>query len=296
MDTSTMMFRPMIPDDLDRGFVTTLSVLKPVDLAQEKLQKNFQDRNRQGCCTYVLEENNSVVATATAIYETKFYNLGRKVAHIEDVAVHAEQQGRGLGKMIMEAMKTEAVAKGCYKMILDCSDKNIPFYEKCGYKTHETQMRIDLPGSNEFCCNSPRVIKPMTIGDIESGFPETLSVLKPVDLPKERLQEIFVEKVLQGTTTWIIENDGRTIATATVIYETKFYNCGKKVAHIEDVAVHADHQGRGLGKMIMEALKTKAVANGCYKIILDCSSKNIPFYEKNGYKVHETQMRMDLTD
>lgn len=29
---------------------------------------------------------------------------------------------------------------GCYKVILDCSEENVPFYEKCGLIKKEVQM------------------------------------------------------------------------------------------------------------------------------------------------------------
>ena len=29
---------------------------------------------------------------------------------------------------------------GCYKLILDCSESNVKFYEKCGFKRKEIQM------------------------------------------------------------------------------------------------------------------------------------------------------------
>lgn len=137
-------FRPMTLEDLDKGFVPTLSVLRTVDTPQDKIQKIFDERITKGICTYVLADREHVFATATMIIETKYYRNGGKVAHIEDVAVHPDHQKNGYGKMIMEGLKTEAVAKGCYKMILDCSDKNIQFYERCGYKKHEVQMRLDL--------------------------------------------------------------------------------------------------------------------------------------------------------
>lgn len=34
---------------------------------------------------------------------------------------------------------------GCYKIVLDCSDRNIPFYERCGFQSKETQMTKYLP-------------------------------------------------------------------------------------------------------------------------------------------------------
>lgn len=29
---------------------------------------------------------------------------------------------------------------GCYKIILDCSVKNVPFYQKCGFTEKEREM------------------------------------------------------------------------------------------------------------------------------------------------------------
>jgi glucosamine-phosphate N-acetyltransferase len=136
-----MNVRPLTENDLQNGFIETLAALKPIDQPIEKIKEIFRKRNESGNInTYVLEENGRIIATGTVIIEPKFYGT---VSHIEDVAVHPDQQGRGLGRVIMEALKCDAVANECYKSILDCSNKNIPFYEKMGYRTHETQMRID---------------------------------------------------------------------------------------------------------------------------------------------------------
>lgn len=60
--------------------------------------------------------------------------------HIEDIAVASEQQGKKLGLLIIQTLDAIAQAVGCYKAILDCSEKNRPFYEKCGYKLAGIQM------------------------------------------------------------------------------------------------------------------------------------------------------------
>jgi len=41
--------------------------------------------------------------------------------------------GKGLGRRIVQLLKQMAFAAGCYKVILDCRDDNVPFYEKCGF-------------------------------------------------------------------------------------------------------------------------------------------------------------------
>lgn len=44
-----------------------------------------------------------------------------------------------------------------------------------------------------------------------------------------------------------------------------------------------EHQGKGLGLKMMQALKSVARAAGCYKSILNCSPRNEAFYAKCGY-------------
>jgi glucosamine-phosphate N-acetyltransferase len=34
--------------------------------------------------------------------------------------------------------------ENCYKVILDCSQNNIPFYEKAGFREYEVSMRYDI--------------------------------------------------------------------------------------------------------------------------------------------------------
>ena len=71
--------------------------------------------------------------------EVSLRNLGA-CGHIEDIAVLGSEQGKKLGLRIIQALDHLAQAVGCYKAILDCSEKNQPFYEKCGYTLAGVQM------------------------------------------------------------------------------------------------------------------------------------------------------------
>jgi glucosamine-phosphate N-acetyltransferase len=64
--------------------------------------------------------------------------------HVEDVAVREDFQGTGIGTLMMNYLEGEAKKANCYKIILDCSEKNVNFYEKCGYVRQEVQMRKNL--------------------------------------------------------------------------------------------------------------------------------------------------------
>ena len=51
---------------------------------------------------------------------------------------------KGVGKTIIDSLVEIAKEEGCYKVILNCSNENVPFYIKCGFKLTENEMRMDL--------------------------------------------------------------------------------------------------------------------------------------------------------
>ena len=66
--------------------------------------------------------------------------------------------------------------------------------------------------------------------------------------------------------------------------EQKFIHECATVGHIEDIVVVKGYRGKNLGLKLIEALISLAKSNNnCYKVILDCDEKNVPFYEKVSY-------------
>jgi glucosamine-phosphate N-acetyltransferase len=47
---------------------------------------------------------------------------------------------------IIDQLKSMGNELGVYKIILDCNDKNIDFYEKCGFQKKENCMAWYIPG------------------------------------------------------------------------------------------------------------------------------------------------------
>lgn len=129
---------------LDERFLETLSHLSSVELDVAGARDVLRARNALGVRTYVALVEDRVAGSASLFVEPKFIHGGGKVGHIEDVVVHEDSQGRGIGKKLVEHATTEARAAGCYKCILACTPANKTFYEKCGYREHELEMRRDL--------------------------------------------------------------------------------------------------------------------------------------------------------
>ena len=46
---------------------------------------------------------------------------------------------------LIQVLKDVAIARGCYKVILDCAEHNVKFYEKCGFARKELQMAYYTP-------------------------------------------------------------------------------------------------------------------------------------------------------
>ncbi|KAI9261977.1 acyl-CoA N-acyltransferase [Sporodiniella umbellata] len=134
--------------------------------------------------------------------------------------------------------------------------------------------------------------------DYHRGYLDVLSVLTEVGqhtIESWHRQFSFLKRHNETYYVVTIENEGRIAATGTILIEHKFVHKNGLVGHIEDIAVDSSHQGKKLGLHIIEALKYIAQQTGCYKVILDCSTKNMPFYEKCGFLPKENQMALYLS-
>jgi|SRR5690349_19578920 len=135
--------------DFENGFFETLSNLTTVgdirinEYRKEIINRTLDDQN------YIIivaeeQENHTIIGTATLLIEQKFIHDGGKVGHIEDVATRAGYEGIGVGKKIIQRLIEISKDLKCYKIILDCDDKVIGFYEKLGFKKKAVMMRLDL--------------------------------------------------------------------------------------------------------------------------------------------------------
>lgn len=64
------------------------------------------------------------------------------VAQVRFVAVESDQQGKGYGAEIMEAVEETSQERGDHKMILHARDYAVDFYLKLGYKTVEKSYKL----------------------------------------------------------------------------------------------------------------------------------------------------------
>ncbi len=73
---------------------------------------------------------------------------GRKSGVVEDVAVHPDHQGRGVGRRMMQHALEQCRLAGCYKMTLSSNVKREGahrFYELLGFTRHGYSFQVELP-------------------------------------------------------------------------------------------------------------------------------------------------------
>ncbi|CAI6007810.1 unnamed protein product [Closterium sp. NIES-65] len=142
-----LVLRDLNEGDYSKGYMELLSQLTTIGTVTEE---QFRDRFAllsQRSSDYrivVIEDtvNNRVVGTGTLLTELKVLRSCGKVGHIEDIVVHSSMRGKHLGHRIIQTLTDIAKKQGCYKVILDCDEKNVDFYKKCGYSVKNVGMAV----------------------------------------------------------------------------------------------------------------------------------------------------------
>mmetsp|Transcript_7403 Transcript_7403/g.18497 ORF Transcript_7403/g.18497 Transcript_7403/m.18497 type:complete len:170 (-) Transcript_7403:124-633(-) len=144
-----ILWRALHIGDYDKGYLRLLSQLtKAPEVAHGMWLEQFEKMRKSGCYFIVVAEQLSthkIVACSTLLMEHKFIRGCGLVGHVEDVVVDKNVRGKSLGLKVIEHLKFIAKEMGCYKLILDCSQDNVKFYERCGLKVKELQMAIYFP-------------------------------------------------------------------------------------------------------------------------------------------------------
>ena len=142
---SEFIIRKIIESDLENGFLESLDNLRLAtnlehNSAKSILKEILENENH---IIHVAELDGKIVGSTTLLIEQKFIHEGGFVGHIEDVVVKKEFEGKGIGMKLVLSLLDVANEKKCYKTILNCEDKLIPFYEKIGFKQKSNEMRFD---------------------------------------------------------------------------------------------------------------------------------------------------------
>ena len=151
------LIRRLEVSDYHRGYLNVLGQLSSIteEITFEQFERYYncmqsptefdkKVNHRLQYHLYVVidELKDVVIGCGTLLIEDKvIHNFGR-VGHIEDIVVDNKYRGKGLGRIIIENLTDASIKMDCYKTILDCSESNETFYEKCGFSKKGLYMAI----------------------------------------------------------------------------------------------------------------------------------------------------------
>lgn len=143
---SNLIFRKIKISDCNEKYLNLLNQLNnTIDyncISKNTLEDFISSLNEDHQIIVIEDIEKEIIGTGTILIERKIlHNMG-KVAHIEDIVINKNKRGSGLGFKIINYLVDIAKEKNCYKVILNCSEENVPFYEKCGFKQKSKQMSL----------------------------------------------------------------------------------------------------------------------------------------------------------
>lgn len=92
----------------------------------------------------------------------------------------------------------------------------------------------------------------------------------------------MIDAYLQNAVIYIAELKQETIGVYVL------FNTGPETAEIKNIAVEPVHQGKGIGKMLLEHAAQMAKASGCNTLLIgtaDSSINQLSLYQKAGFKI-----------
>ena len=140
------------------------------------------------------------------------------------------------------------------------------------------------------------IIRKININDYNKGYLELLSELTStphIDF-KSWKKQINLIKDNNYHHIFVIEDDGKIIASITIIIELKIIRNLRNVCHIEDIVIHKHYRGKGLGTQLINYCKRYSQKRNCYKIILNCNKSLSNFYQKLGFQHKNSEMSFYL--
>jgi ribosomal protein S18 acetylase RimI-like enzyme len=139
---------------------------------------------------------------------------------------------------------------------------------------------------------------------VESDLPVLLDLLAVLDadgqppLTLDQARRVFARIAsYPDYAIWLAEEDGQPVATYSLLIMDNLGHRGAPEGVIENVAVAARCQGRGIGRAMMQHAMDQARTRCCYKLVL---SSNVArgdahrFYERLGFTRHGYSFRVEL--
>lgn len=143
MSMNNFILRNIEYDDFNKGYMDLMYEFTNYNYPITKEEfVNFIDRYDNYRIVVIYSEiEKRIIGAGTIIIVRKIHN--NPIGQIEDVIISEKYRKNGLGKQIIE--KLIDIGKNefkCYKIILNCLEKNIKFYKNCGFFEIGVEMKL----------------------------------------------------------------------------------------------------------------------------------------------------------
>ena len=131
------------------------------------------------------------------------------------------------------------------------------------------------------------LIRKIQIDDLTVEYYKLLREISLISIPdmNEKQNLEFIKQLDDNHQIYLMINcqNNKIVATGTILIENKLIRNYGKIAHIEDIAVDKTERNKGLGKKLINFLIDVSVERNCYKVILNCDTDLIYFYQSCGF-------------
>lgn len=117
----------------------------------------------------------------------------------------------------------------------------------------------------------------------------------PID---DELRCYFEASLADGTLAeWVFEDEGEVVATAAIAFmpfPPAFNNPAGTRGYVTNMYTAPSHRGRGIASRMLPLLMDEARRRGVRKVLLHASAMGKPVYERQGFRVNDSWMELDL--
>jgi GNAT superfamily N-acetyltransferase len=96
---------------------------------------------------YVATLDGSIIGTFELLIMDNLAHMGAPSGVLEDVVVHGDWRGRGVGKQMVRFAMDRCRERGCYKLALSSNLKRAAahrFYDRLGFQRHGYSFVVEL--------------------------------------------------------------------------------------------------------------------------------------------------------
>ena len=141
-DVTNIIIRELAFDDYDHEYMNLINhfTRNPVDISKAQFYSQVKQMDPKDYIIAVIELDEVIIATGTLLIEHKVHNNLKNMGHIEDVIVNEQYQKQGLGSKLITYLIDRAKKNNCYKVVLNCNEKSVGFYQRFGFVSKGIEM------------------------------------------------------------------------------------------------------------------------------------------------------------